>query len=155
MPRKIKQKPQPIESIPLNSNTEIQVWNNPADEGGRGSESKRKRGDAFNLILGELQKKLTEQNMAPARLTLTLKDLLGDRTVDTVARKYVSPTLKKQGITLSATTEWEIAKDICDTFKALEMAVKNNSGQLQPLEKYSPEYFTRQELEKGTFRRKL
>ncbi len=159
MPRKPVIKPEPVQSFPLGdgilSAIPVEVWDNPADEGGRGAHTKRKRGEAFNLVLEDLQKKLTEQYSTPVRLTLTLKELLGDRTVDTVAKKIVTPVLQTHGITLGATTVWEVANDICKTFQALEMAVKNNADKLQPLERYSPEYYVRKELDEGTFRRKL
>lgn len=155
MPRKPTPKAVPVETFKLDADTTVDVWKNPADEGGRGSQSKRKRGEAFNLVLDDLSKRLTEQNMAPERLTLILNELLGDRNVDRVSRNFVAPILKKHRINLSETTEWEIAKDICDTFRVLEMAVKNNPGQLLQLERYSPEYYVRKELEEGTFRRKL
>lgn len=155
MPRKPTPKAVPVETFKLDADTTVDVWKNPADEGGRGSQSKRKRGEAFNLALDELNKRLVEQYSSPARLKLTLRDLLGDRTVDTVAKKFVAPILESHEITLSDTTLWEVANDICKTFQALEMAVKNNASELQPLERYSPEYYVRKELEEGTFRRKL
>jgi hypothetical protein len=155
VPRKPTPKAVPVETFKLDADTTVDVWNNPADEGGRGAHTRRKRGDAFNLVLNELNKRLTEQYSTPVRLKLTLRDLLGDRTVDTVAKKFVAPILESHEITLSDTTLWEVASDICKTFQALEMAVKNNAKQLPPLERYSPEYCVRKELEEGTFRRKL
>ncbi len=54
MPRPIRKKPQPIDSILFTQDNELyqaNVWLNPADEGGRGAHMLRKRWKAYDEAL--------------------------------------------------------------------------------------------------------
>ena len=153
MPRKKYPKPQPIESMTIYEGIMpilVEIWNNPADSGGRGSWKQRKAGDALNLLIEVYAEKLLNPLNPPNFSDVTLRRLLSKRqTLNLV--DDIKSVLRRKNISLGKTALWLLAKELQNTFVALRNATINNQENLGHLPIDSPEYIIRQKLLKGTF----
>jgi hypothetical protein len=153
MPRKRYPKPQPIESMTIYEGIMpifIEVWNNPADSGERGSWKKRKAGDALNILIEVYTDKLLNPLNPPNVSDITLRRLMSKRqTLNLV--DDIKSIFRRKNISFGKTALWLIAKDLQKTFLALKNATIANQNNLGHLPQNSPEYQLRQKFLKGTF----
>jgi hypothetical protein len=154
MPRKKYPKPKPLESFPLGAGIlsiyTVEIWDNFADSGERGSWKKRKACDALNVLIQAYESKLLSPYNPPNVSDIALRRLLGNRQTSKLIDE-IKPILKKNNLTLQKTALWMVAKDLQNTFKALKNAIVNNQNNLGHLPVNSPEYLLRQKILKGTF----
>jgi hypothetical protein len=153
MARKKYPKPQPIERMTIYQGIMpivIEVWNNPADSGERGSWKQRKAGDALNILIEVYADKLLNPLNPPNVSDITLRRLLSKRqTLNLV--DDIKSVLRRKNISFGKTALWLLAKELQNTFVALRNATINNQANLGHLPIDSPEYILRQKLLKGTF----
>jgi hypothetical protein len=154
MPRKKNPKPKPLESFPLGKGLlsiyTVEIWDNFADSGERGSWKKRKACDALNVLIQAYESKLLSPYNPPNVSDIALRRLLGNRQTSKLIEE-IKPILKKNNLTLQKTALWLVAKDLQNTFEALKNAIVNNQNNLGHLPLNSPEYLLRQKILKGTF----
>ena len=154
MPRKKNPKPKPLESFPLGKGLlsiyTVEIWDNFADSGERGSWKKRKACDALNILIQAYESKLLSPYNPPNVSDIALRRLLGNRQTSKLIEE-IKPILKKNNLTLQKTALWLVARDLQNTFAALKNAIVNNQNNLGHLPLNSPEYLLRQKILKGTF----
>lgn len=153
MPRKKNPKPTPVERIRAFYGIEtidIEVWENLADIGTRGSWKKRKAGIALNLLIDSYTDKLINPLQTPTLCDRTLKRLLGHRQTSKLAEE-IKPLLKRNKLFFGKTAIWLLAQELQKNFIALRNALKANEGDLPHLAIDSPEEKIKQKMLKGTF----
>lgn len=154
MPRKKRPKPKPLESFPLVTDIlsiyTVEVWDNFADSGERGSWKKRQACDALNILIRAYESKLLSPFNSPNVSNIALKQLLGKRQTSKLIEE-IKPLLKKNKITLQKTALWLVTKDLQNTFIALKNATINNNKSSVSLQVNSQEYLLSQKFLKGTF----
>jgi len=154
VPRKKYPKPEPLESFPLGKGIlgiyTVEIWDNFADSGERGSWQRKKACDALNILIKAYENTLLSPYNAPNVSDIALRRLLGDRQTSKLVVD-IKPILKRKNITLQKTALWLVAKDLQSTFLALKNATINNQNNLKHLPVNSQEYLLRQKFLKGTF----
>lgn len=153
MPRKKLKKPTPLEIIRIFYGIEIieiEVWDNIADAGGRGSWRKRSANIALNLLIDSYADKLINPLQTPTLSDRTLKRLLGHRQTSKLAEE-IKPILRRHKLFFKKTAIWLLAQELQKTFIVLRNALKANEGNLRHLAINSPEERIRQKMLKGTF----
>jgi len=153
MPRKKYPKPEPLERLRIYYGIvpiDVEVWANLADQGGRGSWTKRKASTALDILIDAYTDKLLNPLQTPHLSNLTLRRLLGKRQVSYLVAEN-KKILKKHNLSFEKTAHGLLAVELQKTFIVLKNAVVNNPNSLGCLNINSPEYLLGQKLLKGTF----
>ena len=129
---------------------EIEVWDNEADQGGRGSWKKRGKGTAINILTDAFSDRLLNPLNSPTVSDGALKRLLGRRQTSKLVQE-IKPILRKHRLFFQKTALWLLAQELQKTFIVLQNAIVNNQHNLGHLPFNSPEFRIREKILKGTF----
>jgi HPt (histidine-containing phosphotransfer) domain-containing protein len=153
MPRKTRVKPKPLYTVILGTGgidtTILEVWNNLADIGERGSNRKRKAGQAFNTVFGEYTYQLLESYQNPNRVKELLRMLLRPGQTSKLVRDI--KTFLTRAEMLGKTALWKVARKVQIQFLAIQNIFRNTIDNLPELPEGSLEQQIRQMIIKGTF----
>jgi len=127
MPRKVTPKPKPLERhtfydgiIPV----EVEVWDNKADVGTRGSWNKRKASSALDLLMEIFIDKIYLTNPTPQQITRIKLTRMSIKGPTQALALEIAPILKTRKLYLELRARWSIAKDLKIHLRAIENALK-------------------------------
>jgi hypothetical protein len=158
MPRKKYPKPQPLERyyIPRGDGIasliidELEIWNNLADTGERGSWRQRNASTALDILIGVYEVRLLNPYHPPTVSDIALKRLLGKRQTSKLVLE-IKPILRKHKLSFQKTALWLLAQELQKTFVVIKNGIQNNSNNPTHISINSPEYQIQQKILKGTF----
>ena len=123
MPRPKKVRIMPIETFTIELNGEEiihDVWDNPADEGTRGSHMLRKRYDVFSTVLAFCEESLNGNSSISKD---NIKRLIYGQEPLTAFGKTVITIAKTERIKISKTLSEDVAQMVRKHYKAIDAAL--------------------------------
>ena len=123
MPRAKAPKKAPIETFTFDNDGErvtTEVWNNRADQGGRGSHKLKLRDDVLNIALPLVDERLNSQSPIERG---KYERLLDGRVTRTEFGKIIQQIAKSNGHKIGKTLSEEIVDDIKKHYKACSNAL--------------------------------
>jgi hypothetical protein len=154
MPRKILPKKKPVETSSFIDDylglREVEVWENIADAGERGSNKKRLASNVTSIVSDEMYKKLTSPNLNQRFIKNSLNLLLKKRNTSAFTME-VKVILKSKKIKIGKTLIWKVALAVRESFKAYEQILKSKECTVKKLKKDSQAFDLQEKIITGTF----